>query len=285
MASLTAVESDSRPAGLPEWISPALQTKTGRDPLALMTITQDRVMPILVPGVLALSNRARYFTFLPFLLDEFERRGLPPTNDLLSEFIKLREFELACAVQLCPRGHGSIGAIGTMAAQGSLAEDGDRIARRESVESYLGGYGLNYRSPLVDLGVVIPKGTPYGSDEGGKPTPVDVLQRDERARGLADAYRVAIQKTAYYKDWFIGEKGIPVDVLVDFAEHGCLCRLDEAATEQGLIRELLFATQAGEQQEFVHRDVEQRRRSFALFLHTVGREPEAVDNNDIFRES
>ena len=32
-----------------------------------MTITQDRIMPVLVPGLLALSNRARYFTFHPFL--------------------------------------------------------------------------------------------------------------------------------------------------------------------------------------------------------------------------
>lgn len=107
MASLAVVESELRRPGLPEWITPALQTKAGRDPLGLMTITQDRIMPILAPGVLAGSDRARYFTFHPFLLDEFERRGLPPSNDVLSEFVKLREFELACAVQLCPNGCGS----------------------------------------------------------------------------------------------------------------------------------------------------------------------------------
>jgi len=257
MASLTAVESDSRPAGLPEWISPALQTKAGRDPLALMTITQDRIMPILVPGILALSDRARYFTFFPFLLDEFERRSLPPNNELLSEFIKLREFELACAVQLCPRGHKSIGATGANAASAAIGEGGDRIARRESVESFLGGYGLYYRSPMIDLGVVIPRGTPYGADEEAKPTPVDVLRRDERARELAAAYRTAIQGTVYYKDWFVGEGDVPIEVLVDFAEHGCLCRLGEVATEQALIRELLFENPPGEQPEFVSRDVEE----------------------------
>jgi hypothetical protein len=96
-------------AGVPEWIEPALQIKSGRDPLGLMTITQDRIMPVLVPGLLALSNRARYFTFHPFLIDEFERRELPPDDHALSAFVRLREFELACAVQLCPNGCGTQG--------------------------------------------------------------------------------------------------------------------------------------------------------------------------------
>ena len=68
MASLAAVEAEELQPGVPQWIAPALQTKAGRDPLGLMTITQDRIMPILVPGILALSDRARYFTFFPFLI-------------------------------------------------------------------------------------------------------------------------------------------------------------------------------------------------------------------------
>jgi hypothetical protein len=52
---------------LPRWISPTLEIKEGRDPLGLQTTTQDRLMPLLLPGVLELSVRARYFSFHAFL--------------------------------------------------------------------------------------------------------------------------------------------------------------------------------------------------------------------------
>ena len=73
----------------------------GPDPLGLMTITEDRVMPILLPGVLALSRRARYFSFYPFLLDEYARAGLRSTRRSLSSFITRREYEFAVAAHLC----------------------------------------------------------------------------------------------------------------------------------------------------------------------------------------
>jgi hypothetical protein len=41
-----------------EWVTPSLTMKRGRDPLGLQTITLDRIMPGLLPGVLALSQRA-----------------------------------------------------------------------------------------------------------------------------------------------------------------------------------------------------------------------------------
>ena len=82
---------------LPEWIESTLDIKADRDPLGLQTITQDQAMPMLVPGILALSRRARYFSFYPFLLREYQKRQLPPTNQHLSEFMKRRELDLAVA--------------------------------------------------------------------------------------------------------------------------------------------------------------------------------------------
>ena len=64
---LAAVADSAPESGAPEWIEPALELKRGLDPLSLQTITQDRIMPILLPGVLVLSRRARLFSFYPFL--------------------------------------------------------------------------------------------------------------------------------------------------------------------------------------------------------------------------
>jgi hypothetical protein len=88
---------DEDVAGFPAWIKPGLSVKTGRDPLGLQTITIDRIMPQLLPGILALSQRARYFSFYPFLLAEYQDRQLYPTNNALSAFIKAREYEYGLA--------------------------------------------------------------------------------------------------------------------------------------------------------------------------------------------
>ncbi len=91
MATPETVSSDV--AGFPEWIKPWLNVKAGRDPLGLQTITIDRIMPQLLPGILALSQRARYFSFYPFLLAEYQAHKLHPTNNALSTFVKAREYE------------------------------------------------------------------------------------------------------------------------------------------------------------------------------------------------
>jgi hypothetical protein len=86
----------------PLWIAPSLAFKEGRDTLGLQTTTQDRVMPQLLPGILELSRRARYFSFHAFLLDEYRRRRLAPDRTSLSTFIKRREWDLGLAVRPCP---------------------------------------------------------------------------------------------------------------------------------------------------------------------------------------
>src|SRR5829696_3811265 len=57
--------------GWPQWIAPGLRLIRGLDPLGLQTITQDRIMPLLLPGVLVLSQRARLFSLYPFLVAEY----------------------------------------------------------------------------------------------------------------------------------------------------------------------------------------------------------------------
>ena len=94
--TLVAVEVGEEP--LVEWVTPSLTVKRGRDPLGMQTITLDRVMPTLLPGVLALSERARYLAIYPFLLSLYAERRLAADNASLGEFIRLREYELCLAM-------------------------------------------------------------------------------------------------------------------------------------------------------------------------------------------
>lgn len=165
----------------PRWIGQTLKLGEGQDPLGLQSMTQDRLMPLMLPGILELSQKARYFSFHAFLLDEYRSRKLLPANAAgLSRFIKCCEWDLGLAVIRCPRSCGSspVGARRLRAADG----DAGVIRRGESIETPLGGCGLYYRSPMISLGLVARSGIMLGD----RPTPVDVLHSaSPRASRLA----------------------------------------------------------------------------------------------------
>ncbi|WP_233625531.1 hypothetical protein, partial [Actinoplanes sp. ATCC 53533] len=97
-------------------------------------------MPLLLPGILELSRRARYFAFHAFLLDEYKGRRLPADGKSLATFIRRREWELGIAVQRCPNECGS-SPVGARRLSDVAAGPGP-FPRGESVESSFGGYGL-----------------------------------------------------------------------------------------------------------------------------------------------
>ena len=175
-------------------------------------------MPRLLPGILVLSQRARYFSLHAFLLNEYQRRRLPLNNNDLSSFIKLREFEYAVAVQLCPRGCGErpVGMVGKTRAAPAVEQHADAIPRRESVESPLGGYGLYYRSPMIDIGMVVPRGSALGEAI----TPLDVLDPNGPGPALADAFGSAITDTSYFREHMFGASAIPREALEELADAG-----------------------------------------------------------------
>lgn len=245
--------------GWPEWVDQDdFEVKDGRDPLGLETITTDRIVPRLVPGVLAGSTRARYFSFHLFLLDEFTRRRLTPTRENQSIFFRTREFEYGAAVLLCPRCGETAAPVGAQSLRG--------IVRRAKDEM----------TPLRDLGLVHQRGTVVDEET----LPVDVLS-GRRAMRIAAAFRNAINDTAYYRRYFVGEQPVPVDVLREVAEAACLCRLTESPEEARLVRGALFDDVEGLNPYAVRR----RREAFALRLHLADAEPGVLTDEEAFRQS
>lgn len=278
---------------LPQWIESSFRWTDGRDPLGLQSITADRIMPRLVPGVLALSRRARYFSFYPFLLDEVLRERRYATQNDLSTLIKQSEYEYAIAVLLCPRRCGesrAAAAVGTNNAWRKVRDGVELYDRGESVESFLGGYGLYYRTPLVELGLVAQRGEYVPDREEALPR--DVL-RPGRAEALAHLFRRAIEDTEYYRRYFLSHQPVPHDVLAELSERACLCRLEEYPDEQGAIRAVLLGppehrSEIGLIDAERRAAADQRRRSFALLLWAVGRAPgllTAGDPDSVFRRS
>ena len=269
------------PPGSPEWLESTLNVTPGRDPLGFQTITTDRIIPRLVPGVLALSRRARYLSFYAFLMAYYRDQQMAPSNNGLSEFMKRREFELSLAIQLCPNGCGSqpVSSVGRERA-GPLVNRGlSLFPRGESVQSYLGGYGLYYRSPMVDLGLVAPRGTPFSETEGAT-TKVDVLwPGDQRAAALAAAFDEATRDTEYRSRYFSGTQEIPKDVLIEYSTRACLCRLPEHLAEREALRAALL--EPSERQPLA--DVTRRREAFAFLLWLADRDERVVRYDGPFR--
>jgi hypothetical protein len=260
---------------LAEWLEPSLQDTAGRDPLGLNTITLDRVLPQLVPGILQLSERARYFSIYPWMLWLFAERRRPAMTEELDRFIRRREFELCLAMKLCPR-CPAYKAIGGLSAGPRVNAGEDPFARGQSVDSSKGGFGLYYRSPLVELGVVAPVGTPLGHE--GTPTPVEVLLKNDRAMAVAQAFHESIKDTEYFQRYERTDDPIPRQVLEALAERICLCRLPHLPAERDAIRELMFSAASEEAAEAC----DARRCAFALYLSLLDSDGSVAEHDGHF---
>ena len=287
---------------VPAWIAPSLRTNEGRDPLGLQTTTQDRLMPRLLPGILELSKRGRYFSFHAFLLAQYQDQHLPANSKSQAAFIRRCEWDFGLAVLRCPRKCGS-GPVGARRLR-QVIEGPGPFPGGESVESPLGGYGLYYRSPMAECGIVARAGTMLGE----KPITVDVLYDSERARRLAAAFKQSIQHTAYYRQSMWRSDTLSEAAVVEYAEAACLCRLRDLADERAAVHEALFGfdtpgvgpTPVSAHQEsrpdaavdtaLIERDaaldsVLQRRRSVGHFLSLIAANTQVATSIAAYREA
>lgn len=285
--------------GPPRWLQPSLDVRQGRDPLGLQTTTQDRLTPILLPGILELSRRARYFSFHAWLLHTYRDRKFPAESGALSSFIKAREWEYGLAVLRCPHGCGS-SPVGAQTLRGVVGGNGP-FPRGESVKSAFGGYGLYYRSPMAEVGLVARSGTLLGDD----PIPIDVLYDTPRARRLVETYTEAVADSAYVTQWMFTSDPLPAEVLEEYANTACLCQLRGRPDERAAVHAALFTIDehsgtavAEGQPESAAEGVEvptlvldaeaavtQRRRSVAHYLSLVDTNPAVADDESAFREA
>ena len=271
--------ADFRPPGSARGLAePSLNDTAGKDPLGLNTITLDRVLPRLVPGILQIAERARYFSIYPWMLWQFQERKRPPTPDQLDKFIRRREYELCLAMKLCDQ-CDVWSAIGAKKAGPRVTAGDDVFQRGVSIDTQKGGFGLYYRSPLTDFGAIAPVGTPLGEDQ--RPTPIEVLMReDERAEAVALAFHEAIKDTEYFKTYDKSTDPIPRPVLEELARSVCLCRLPDRHEERDAIRALMFEPAS----EYAIEACEARRRAFALLLSLMDGTPDVSDHDgDLWR--
>jgi hypothetical protein len=64
----------------PFWTEKLYRPSRGQDHLGLGSVSSDRILRMLVPGINVLTVHPRYWSFYSFVLDEFWRRRLARTR-------------------------------------------------------------------------------------------------------------------------------------------------------------------------------------------------------------
>src|SRR6266511_4746448 len=188
---VAAIQESATAWGKPAWTAPMYQPSTGMDHLGLASVSQDRILPALSPGINVLTQHPRYWSVYIWLLTEFWDRDLPRTHAAWGRFLKPRERLFVAAVLSCPR-HGQ--EIRQVAGQRRIGAELKRNpAAIDPTAPYLkgsrGGYPI-YASTIAQLGLSV-------LDRDTSQFRCDAPTESGRAVGLA--LRNWLAPTTYYK--------------------------------------------------------------------------------------
>ena len=75
----------------PVWGTRAYPPKSGQDHLGLGSVSSDRLLPALSPGINVLTIHPRYWSFYAWVLDDFWAADLPRNRVSFRDFYRPRE--------------------------------------------------------------------------------------------------------------------------------------------------------------------------------------------------
>lgn len=211
----------------PVWAARAFVPKSGQDHLGLGSVSSDRILPTLSPGINVLTIHPRYWSFYSWVLDDFWLTELPRTRVAFRDFYRPREaiFSMACHVCDAPEHDTLVANIVGSRRISPKAQDSDFDPQFDYIKEPLGGYGLYYRSAMELTGALVlaSEGFPFDA-----PTP-------PVGRALAAAFREAVEGTKIAIMLAQGDttRHVSRDALLEFGRKACLCQL-RAAHEHDL---------------------------------------------------
>ena len=178
----------------PVWGARAFAPKSGQDHLGLGSVSSDRILPSLSPGINVLTIHPRYWSVYSWILDDFWSTDLPRTRSAFRDFYRPREalFSAACHVCDAPEHATLVANIVGSRRISPIADAAEFDPQFDYIKEPLGGYGLYYRSAMEVTGALIVAG-PGNGFPFDAPTPV--------GRALAAAFRDAVAGTRIAGSW------------------------------------------------------------------------------------
>jgi hypothetical protein len=256
----------------PLWTARMYPGTVGRDHLGLGSVSSFQILANLSPGVNVLTFHPRYYSFYVFLLDEFWLQERPRTNhEWIENFYRPRAFIYSVATHLHQIDaqtslRSIIGGqkVGPLVSEGTQSFD----VTYDYIKTRSGGYGLYYRSTMIEIGLVYPGGS-------GFPYPIDVPS--ETGKEVAAAYRETIKGTEYYQRYFSKDTGeIPREVVREYGQTASLELLQTSTAKDRL--PLLNAFLYGGP------DAASRRETFRFFLDIADQTQDVPIDQDEFRQ-
>lgn len=257
----------------PFWGARVFAPRKGQDHLGLGSVSSDRILPMLSPGINVLTIHPRYWSFYSLVLADFWATDLPRTRSAFRAFYRPREAMFAFACQVCPAPEhetlkGNI--VGSQATMSMAATASEFPPDFAYIKEDLGGYGLYYRTVMETTGLL------QRPDEQAL-LPFDAPTPSGQA--VASAYRAAVAGTAFYREhWPTLDSPVPREVLEEFARAGCLCQLRTAHDHDLPLLQDLFLHEGGVGESRA------RRQTLRMFLDlATWTGPEPIDR-DVFRQ-
>jgi hypothetical protein len=257
----------SRPSDI-GWVVPATPIR-GLDHLGVQGPCE-ALYAQLLPGITNVTDRARYYSFYPWLLRSFEQRYRDHSLDEFRLFLRraeclfaliaIRHARIAGDQNDALHGLGMVGRLALLRIPPDLKsfelEDYAGLdAPHRYFQNKLGGLGQYYFGPLRDLRII-----DYVSQGENS------LPGYDKIRGslLADAFGAAVPENAFFRVLESGRvRWTDLDGLSDF----CPCALHKNKTERNVLLDLFFA------RSDTHKSPEasNRRASLALILDLLNR--------------
>lgn len=273
----------SRPTGV-GWVEPAKPIR-GLDHLGVQAPCI-ALYAQLLPGITNVTDRARYYSFHPWLIRSFEQRYRDHSGEEFRRVLRRAECLFALIAIRHSRvigdgddgrhGAGMVGRFNLLRIPEDektieLAEYADLEGPKRYFKNRLGGLGQYYFGPLRDLRVL-----DYTSERDGGLPGYDKM----RGSSLADALGAGVPEDDFFQ---LLEKSkiswADCDALADF----CPCSLRKRKAERTLLLDLFLVRS----ESYRSLESENRRTSLALALDLIGRNTKLDGYNleNVFRAS
>lgn len=250
--------------GLLQW-SKHVPASEVQDPLGLNLRGLARLGGRLLHCITSITPRARYFSFIPWCVYDYQNREKGHAYALgLRDAIVLREKALTLACVAHHEGDTCKGGalVGTLEAKRWL---GKGIAEADLKSLRLAKIpALNaYYTSLVNLGCFVTEDDATATDDEAEvQITFDDLELSPLGVDLAKRYDAVAGGLPVVRQLAAGKRCCSVEALADLGKHGGLCELSEAPdADRGLLRDVFFALAGFQRDSHLV-----RRRSLLLIL-------------------
>lgn len=216
------------------------------DPLGLGLRGSTRLASLLLYCITSITPRARYFSFIPWCIENFQQHEKETKYALgLKEAIKLREKALTYGCVAHHDGQPCDGGalVGSTAAQKWL-EKNDGEAKLRQIP-FAKNPALNaYLNSMVNLGFFVEQAARIESEEEVEEAEFtfDDIELSELGIELAGSYNSVVRRLGAVKKLSEPERTCSVASLKEFGKRGGLCELAEpSAPDRSHLRDVFLA--------------------------------------------